>query len=104
MDGPQTEQIRFDRERVGIGYVCVARIRHRGIQVIATTTYPSVYRIQEIGITIAADSGLGIRGDVGRIECSKRQGEPSPAGEWRAPRGRVADPAIRGPGEVLPTL
>src|ERR1700729_3029392 len=98
------EQIGFDGERIGIGHIRITGVRHRGVQLGVAATDAFVDGVQEIRIGIAADSGFRIRGNVGRINRSKRQNEGEAAGERSTVFCRMAHRAIRRTRQVFSAL
>ncbi|MPL93023.1 hypothetical protein SDC9_39147 [bioreactor metagenome] len=77
-----------ERAHVGLGHLGIGGIGHRRIEVPAVRRHALAHRAVELGIAPAADAGLGIGGDVGRVNRAHR------AFEGKAPRH--LHPVLRG--------
>ena len=90
-----------ERRHVGVGELGVRRIRHRRIEPVAVLGDALPHGAIEIRKTVAADAGLGIGRDVGRVNGAERRAHFQAAGERLAARNRMTGHAIAGPRQIF---
>src|SRR6184192_300890 len=76
----EAEEIRFDRECIGIGQKRVRGEWHRRIQPRAIVANPTAQRGEELRIRVITDAGLLVGRDIGRIERAEGQTERKATG------------------------
>jgi hypothetical protein len=100
----ETEEIRFDRERIGVCDVGVARKGHCRVKVPALPINSAVLRVQKVGVAILADTGFGVGRDVRGVKRPEGQDESQTSRERRTTGRRVAGLAVRSARQILAAL
>src|SRR5471030_262690 len=97
----QAEQIGFDRFNIVIFEQRVGSVRERRIEMLPLFVFAFMYGAQEVGVTPVTDSGLFIRRDIWRIECTHRRFEGQTTRKRLAVFGSVTSHAVGGLSEVF---
>ena len=102
--GFQRAQVRVQVGNVLLGQSRVERVRKCGEQMPAVGGDALAQRALQVLRAPVADSGLGVRRDVGRVDRAERRGERAASGIRGSALARVAPHAIGGRRDVATSL